>query len=626
MFELEACNLTAVAEARQQGKAKEEELTGRIKGLEGQVRGLRLERTRMMREVAMGRRKLKEEREETQTTPNETNKEKETAEVPQSWGGVPLVMQSASFTSQSPSLTLVSSAPNVLSTSIPGFPGLAPMAVSGGGGGEDGRTGKRRRGMSENGTSRNVTGSGEVWANSEGNTGLENREGGEGYKDGNNNNNTLSQPFTGGSNEEEGGGGREERDMEVQEMGGIRNHYLKERYRGVRKYRKGERGQGSGVWGDWGVVLRDPSHSPTSSDRVTISAGGSEGGGGGKDMGRGKFSSPIKRRFGNNNNNDTTGGEEETRETREQHRKKNYVKKGDGGCRVYADRIVKEQGGEGRGDERFKGVKEYIELARMKGGGSEIVSAFGAGWAFVGTGREHAVREVVRRGGGVGIARGGREGGGIREGGKIADIFEIVVGEITQTWKVEDVEEVWGWAEDIDVKEGGNKRRERVEAKLVQVGYAKNILEGLKEPTRREQTIRMIAQMRPTKGVMGGGDGTMIIEAVLRGVGEDKGAAGNGGFGVGKAADWAFLEAMIGGGCLGRVGKRDSDQDKEKKEQLEREVYDEASLLAESGIAWKRDLGRKICNALESGKARDEDEDDEMMEVEEEGGMEKRNK
>ena len=64
----------------------------------------------------------------------------------------------------------------------------------------------------------------------------------------------------------------------------------------------------------------------------------------------------------------------------------------------------------------------------------------------------------------------------------------------------------------------------------------------------------------------------------------------------------------------------------EKKEQLEREVYDEASLLAESGIAWKRDLGRKICNALESGKARDEEEDDEMMEVEEEGGMEKRNK
>ena len=59
-----------------------------------------------------------------------------------------------------------------------------------------------------------------------------------------------------------------------------------------------------------------------------------------------------------------------------------------------------------------------------------------------------------------------------------------------------------------------------VEAKLVQVGYVSKILKGLREPREREKTVRMTAGMRPKKGVMKGWDGVMIIEAVLRGVGD----------------------------------------------------------------------------------------------------------
>ncbi|GMH68097.1 hypothetical protein TrRE_jg632, partial [Triparma retinervis] len=257
-------------------------------------------------------------------------------------------------------------------------------------------------------------------------------------------------------------------------------------------------------------------------------------------------------------------------------------------------------------------------LSRLSGGGEEIVAEFGAGWAFKGNGREDTIREVVKRGGGLGIVREGRGGHGGPGG---VNVFEIVVGEIQASWKVEEVEEVWGWAEDIDVREGGNNRREVVEAKLVQVGYVSKILKGLREPREREKTVRMTAGMRPKKGVMKGWDGVMIIEAVLRGVGDvARGGERNGGFGVGKSVDWALLEAMIGGGCLARVGKRDSDQEKEKREQLEREIYDEASLLAESGVPWGQDLGSKICNAMESGKAREEEEEEEEEVVVVDGG------
>jgi len=78
------------------------------------------------------------------------------------------------------------------------------------------------------------------------------------------------------------------------------------------------------------------------------------------------------------------------------------------------------------------------------------------------------------------------------------------VGEIKKDWGEGIVGEVWGWAEECDVREGGDAWRGKMEGRLKEVGYACR--------TERREGLKLLAMMRMGRGVMEEGGGVKIAE------------------------------------------------------------------------------------------------------------------